>query len=495
MVEETVFEDFAKTIQSDGVRMGANFDKLGKRLDGLNQKLDNILEMLGISVEDKGTDYHVLKEDQESATKEIEVGESSDQEVPSGVGILRSVDAPNKPMVEPMKLEDAYAGKCLSLKKIEARNKIFIPPLEIVRKLEPTKYAEIEVSQQVPLSLDLESLLCERHMVGQCAKNFMCIITGVRFGRSEESHDSLKLFDELLELDVAPISCLFADSSYVSEDQNDETIILFDPGVAKGLTVRDLTALNYYGSLGKATLDGRITAYENLLSTDDVHYIPGSLKTLGLHKKFESANQLAIVEGCEEMFPAGEEFKGGLVNAKTALCPLTITIMVAVGSSTTGFLACLIITSGTISIEGCGTSSLRGYANVILVLDLERRSYYGRKYMLGVNLAAAIDYLCHGLTPVVHYDFRPCNNDVQGTLNESKVLTKSLEFMITKNLCQHGSTMTLRTRSISSGKDCYDRELVIKRGHVLGLFSCESITFNSYFTDVGTYQYIEASKR
>lgn len=158
MAEETVFEDFAKTIQSAGVRMGANFDKLGKRLDGLNQKLDKILEMLEISMEDKVTDYHVFTEDQESATKEIEVGESNDQEVPSSDGILRSVDVPNKPMVEPMKLKDAYVEKCLSLKQIEARNKIFIPPLEIVRKLEPTKYVEIEACQQVPLSLDLESL-------------------------------------------------------------------------------------------------------------------------------------------------------------------------------------------------------------------------------------------------------------------------------------------------------------------------------------------------
>lgn len=115
--------------------------------------------------------------------------------------------------------------------------------------------------------------------------------------------------------------------------------------------------------------------------------------------------------------------------------------------------------------------------------------------MLGINLAAATDYPCHGLTPVVHYDFKPSNNDLQGTLNESNVLTKFLEFMITRNLCQHGSTMTLRTRSISSGKDCYDRELVIKGGHVLGLFSRESITFNSYFTDVETFHYIETSKR
>ncbi|XP_019227339.1 PREDICTED: eukaryotic translation initiation factor-like isoform X2 [Nicotiana attenuata] len=140
MAEENVFEDFAKTIQSAGVRMGANFDKLGKGLDELNQKVDKILEMLGISLEDKVTDYHV-----ESARKEIEVGESGDQELPSIDGILRSVDAPNEPMVEPMKLEDASVGKCLSLKQIEARNKIFLPPAEIVGKLESTKHAEIEV--------------------------------------------------------------------------------------------------------------------------------------------------------------------------------------------------------------------------------------------------------------------------------------------------------------------------------------------------------------
>ncbi|OIT06479.1 hypothetical protein A4A49_07261 [Nicotiana attenuata] len=225
MVEEIPHEEYTEQLENRLQFLMAQsksyFDRMNGGLDVLNQKMDKILEMLGISLEDKGIDYHVLKEDQESAGKEIEVGESGDQEVPSSCGILSSVDVPNEHMVEILKLEEASVRKS--------------SPLEIAGKFNgPNEYVEIVVSQLISISIDLESLFGKPNKVGQCAKNFKCIITGNLIIRSHDSNDAPKLFDELLESDATHVSCLFLQVSnsllYGPEEQNDETIVAFDPG-------------------------------------------------------------------------------------------------------------------------------------------------------------------------------------------------------------------------------------------------------------------------
>ncbi|KAK4341169.1 hypothetical protein RND71_039670 [Anisodus tanguticus] len=74
----------------------------------------------------------------------------------------------------------------------------------------------------------------ESQLVRKCARNFTCIISHVLH---VGGHESLKLFDELLELSSTRVPCLFtgfiniltADSSDGSEKQNNESIIVFDP--------------------------------------------------------------------------------------------------------------------------------------------------------------------------------------------------------------------------------------------------------------------------
>lgn len=51
MAEKALFEVFAKTIQSAKVQIGANFDKLDRKLDRFNRRLDTILKNLGINID------------------------------------------------------------------------------------------------------------------------------------------------------------------------------------------------------------------------------------------------------------------------------------------------------------------------------------------------------------------------------------------------------------------------------------------------------------
>lgn len=79
------------------------------------------------------------------------------------------------------------------------------------------------------------------------------------------------------------------------------------------------------------------TVVDNLLSSDDIHYMLGALKTLGLYVEDDNGNQRAIVEGCGGQFPVGknseQEIQLFLGNAGTAMRPLTAAVTVAGGHS------------------------------------------------------------------------------------------------------------------------------------------------------------------
>ncbi|KAK4353991.1 hypothetical protein RND71_026185 [Anisodus tanguticus] len=86
-----------------------------------------------------------------------------------------------------------------------------------------------------------------------------------------------------------------------------------------------------------AALSQGTTVVDNLLSSDDIHYMLGALKTLGLKVEEDSENQRAVVEGCGGLFPVGkdskEEIQLFLGNAGTAMRPLTAAVAVAGGNS------------------------------------------------------------------------------------------------------------------------------------------------------------------
>ncbi|KAG5565573.1 hypothetical protein RHGRI_001475 [Rhododendron griersonianum] len=56
-----------------------------------------------------------------------------------------------------------------------------------------------------------------------------------------------------------------------------------------------------------AALSEGATVVDNLLNSDDVHYMLGALRTLGLQVEEDSALKRAIVEGCGGLFPVGKE--------------------------------------------------------------------------------------------------------------------------------------------------------------------------------------------
>lgn len=86
-----------------------------------------------------------------------------------------------------------------------------------------------------------------------------------------------------------------------------------------------------------AALAEGTTVLDNLLNSEDVHYMLGALKTLGLHVEADSANKRATVEGCGGQFPVGkestEEVQLFLGNAGTAMRPLTAAVTAAGGNS------------------------------------------------------------------------------------------------------------------------------------------------------------------
>ncbi|WCJ22873.1 3-phosphoshikimate 1-carboxyvinyltransferase chloroplastic [Euphorbia peplus] len=86
-----------------------------------------------------------------------------------------------------------------------------------------------------------------------------------------------------------------------------------------------------------AALSEGTTIVDNLLNSDDVHYMLGALKTLGLRVEDNSELKQAIVEGCGGQFPVGKESKKDvelfLGNAGTAMRPLTAAVTAAGGNS------------------------------------------------------------------------------------------------------------------------------------------------------------------
>nr|AAL27697.1 5-enolpyruvylshikimate-3-phosphate synthase [Dicliptera chinensis] len=86
-----------------------------------------------------------------------------------------------------------------------------------------------------------------------------------------------------------------------------------------------------------AALSEGTTVVENLLSSEDIHYMLGALRTLGLAVEEDKANQKAVVEGCVGQFPASKEGKDEvqlfLGNAGTAMRPLTAAVVAAGGNA------------------------------------------------------------------------------------------------------------------------------------------------------------------
>ncbi|GMH26419.1 hypothetical protein Nepgr_028262 [Nepenthes gracilis] len=86
-----------------------------------------------------------------------------------------------------------------------------------------------------------------------------------------------------------------------------------------------------------AALSEGTTVVDNLLNSDDVHYMLGALRTLGLRVEEDRAIKRATVEGCGGQFPVGKDSQGEvqlfLGNAGTAMRPLTAAVAAVAGSS------------------------------------------------------------------------------------------------------------------------------------------------------------------
>ncbi|CAH9127263.1 unnamed protein product [Cuscuta epithymum] len=87
-----------------------------------------------------------------------------------------------------------------------------------------------------------------------------------------------------------------------------------------------------------AALSQGTTVVENLLNSDDVHYMLGALRTLGLRVEQDSAIQQATVEGSGGLFPvsndsSNDEIQLFLGNAGTAMRPLTAAVVAAGGNA------------------------------------------------------------------------------------------------------------------------------------------------------------------
>ncbi|XP_031502185.1 3-phosphoshikimate 1-carboxyvinyltransferase 2-like [Nymphaea colorata] len=86
-----------------------------------------------------------------------------------------------------------------------------------------------------------------------------------------------------------------------------------------------------------AALSEGTTSVDNLLSSDDIHYMLGALRTLGLRVDEDRDMQRAIVEGCSGQFPvaknSAKEVELFLGNAGTAMRPLTAAVVAAGGNT------------------------------------------------------------------------------------------------------------------------------------------------------------------
>ncbi|XP_027335014.1 3-phosphoshikimate 1-carboxyvinyltransferase 2 isoform X2 [Abrus precatorius] len=86
-----------------------------------------------------------------------------------------------------------------------------------------------------------------------------------------------------------------------------------------------------------AALSEGTTVVDNLLNSEDVHYMLGALRTLGLRVEDDKTTKKAIVEGCGGLFPTGRDSKDEvnlfLGNAGTAMRPLTAAVTAAGGNA------------------------------------------------------------------------------------------------------------------------------------------------------------------
>lgn len=73
------------------------------------------------------------------------------------------------------------------------------------------------------------------------------------------------------------------------------------------------------------------------MNSDDIHYMLGALRTLGLRMEEDHEIKRAIVKGCGGKFPVGkesiDEIQLFLGNAGTAMRPLTAAVTAAGGNS------------------------------------------------------------------------------------------------------------------------------------------------------------------
>nr|ABG88197.1 EPSP synthase [Phaseolus vulgaris] len=86
-----------------------------------------------------------------------------------------------------------------------------------------------------------------------------------------------------------------------------------------------------------AALSEGTTVVDNLLNSDDIHYMLGALKWLGLRVETDKEINGAVVEGCGGIFPASIDSKSDielyLGNAGTAMRPLTAAVTAAGGNA------------------------------------------------------------------------------------------------------------------------------------------------------------------
>ncbi|CAA7044624.1 unnamed protein product [Microthlaspi erraticum] len=86
-----------------------------------------------------------------------------------------------------------------------------------------------------------------------------------------------------------------------------------------------------------AALSEGTTVVENLLNSDDITYMLGALKQLGVNVEHDSENNRVTVQGCSGIFPASKDSNGVielfLGNAGTAMRPLTAAVTAAGGNA------------------------------------------------------------------------------------------------------------------------------------------------------------------
>jgi len=76
------------------------------------------------------------------------------------------------------------------------------------------------------------------------------------------------------------------------------------------------------------------TVVENLLDSEDIHYMLEALKTLGLRVEDDKTTKQAVVEGSGGLFPESkDEVNLFLGNAGTAMRPLTAALVAAGGNT------------------------------------------------------------------------------------------------------------------------------------------------------------------